>query len=55
MAGLGYRIIHGVGQRFIMGVGIITITMAGFGFPTTNGVHHGLPGEPVTAIMAGHQ
>ena len=55
MDGHGCRITNGAGPHFIMVDGTMIIIMAGSGYLILNGDLHGLTGEELMVIMAGHQ
>ena len=54
-AGIGLRIIRGVGQRFTMAVGSIIQSMAGAGGRTRLGDRHGSRGVIRAIIVAGRR
>ena len=53
--GLGFLITHGDGRPFTMVAGTRTLTTDPCGFPETNGVLLGLPGEVQQGITDGRQ
>ena len=55
MDGTGLRKNRGHGQRTIMGVGIMMISMGGCGFLDTTGLQHGSSGVMAATALGGRR